>query len=271
MQLFGQGHALHRHAIELQANLAEGRRQFGAERGGKGNLVGSEVKEWNLAAGNRVADVLQHQPAQLAVEVGHGVALTRARDFGVEELGVGHAEAVVAKGAQPHRAEVFVADGDGLGRAPLLVHLLAGAEEVNIAFERGLKQLVPILQIGEYRQRLGGQLVHAGAKHVGHFALVDEHRHLRFAHRQRRAVLDLHLRHREAPGQRAVVVLGPLDDVDELFLDEIHQCHGVLPVLVCGRPEKMIPAPGRSVPWQVVATFLVAIPQVHTRARADLA
>jgi Holliday junction resolvasome RuvABC ATP-dependent DNA helicase subunit len=39
------------------------------------------------------------------------------------------------------------------------------------------------------------------------------------------AVLDFHAGHREAPRQRVVAVLRPLDDVDELFLDEIHQSH----------------------------------------------
>jgi hypothetical protein len=39
-------------------------------------------------------------------------------------------------------------------------------------------------------------------------------------------MLDFHVRHREAPGERAIARLGPLDDVDELLLDEIHQGHG---------------------------------------------
>jgi len=71
--------------------------------------------------------------------------------------------------------------------------------------------------------------VHAGAKHVSHLPLVDEHRHLRFAHREHGAVLNLHARHRKAPGQRAVTRLGPLDDVDELFLDEVHEGHASAP------------------------------------------
>jgi hypothetical protein len=114
----------------------------------------------------------------------------------------------------------------GCGRAPLLVHLLARAEEVHVALEGRLEQLVPVLQVGQHRQRLRGQLVRAGAEHVGHLALVDEQRHLRLAHHQLRAGLDLHVLHRIAPGQRAVAFFRPLQDVDELFLDEIHQRHG---------------------------------------------
>jgi hypothetical protein len=70
----------------------------------------------------------------------------------VEQLGVGDAEGVVAEGAQAHGAKVLVADGDRLRRAPLLVDLLARAEEVDVALERGLEQLVPVLQVGEHRQ-----------------------------------------------------------------------------------------------------------------------
>jgi len=70
--------------------------------------------------------------------------------------------------------------------------------------------------------------VAAGAEHVGHLAFVDEHRHLRLTHRQRAAVLDFAVRHREAPRQRSIVGLRPFDDIDELLLDEIHQGHGAV-------------------------------------------
>jgi hypothetical protein len=116
----------------------------------------------------------------------------------------------------------------------LAVQLLARAEEVDVALERALEQLVPVLQVGQHRQRLRRQLVHAGAEDVGHLAFVDEDRHLALAHGERGAVLDLVAGHRVAPGQRAVAVLGPLQDVDELFLDEIHQRHD-LTLLCCPR------------------------------------
>jgi hypothetical protein len=77
-------------------------------------------------------------------------------------------------------------------------------------------------------QRLRRQLVGAGAEHVGHLAFIDEHGHLRFAHDQRGAGLDFHLRHRKTPGEHAIAVLGPLDDIDKLLLDEVHQRHGHL-------------------------------------------
>ena len=140
----------------------------------------------------------------------------------MEQLGIAHAEGVVAKSAQTDRAKIFVSDGDGLRRAPLLVDLLACAEEIDIALERRLKQFVPVFEVSQHRQGLCRELVHPRAKHVGHLALVDEHRHLRFAHRERRTVLDFHFGHRKAPSQCAVIGFGPLDNVNELFLDEIH-------------------------------------------------
>jgi hypothetical protein len=132
------------------------------------------------------------------------------------------------EGTHADNAKILVTDGDRVRRSPLLVKLGARREEVHIRLERGFEQLVPVLQVGQHRQGLCRQLVHAGAEDIGDRAFVDEHRHLRFAHGQAGAVLDFHFRHRETPGQRAVGILGPLQDVDELFLDEVHECHEVL-------------------------------------------
>ena len=227
LQLFGQRQVLYRQVFQLQAQGLKRRAQLPRQRIGKGHLVGGEIKKSHAAAGNGGADVLQHQAAQLTVEVAGRVAGAGARNFGVKALGVGHAVGVVAKSTQAHGAKVGVADGDGLGRAPFLVDLLACAEKVHIALEGRFKELVPVFQVGEHRQRLRGQLVGAGAKNVGHLAFIDEHRHLRLAHHQRGTVLDFHLRHRKAPGQGAIALLGPLQDVNELLLDEVHQGHGV--------------------------------------------
>ena len=240
LQLFGQGDVLDRHAVQLQADFGELRRELGGEGLRKHELVRGQVQERNAAAGNGVADVLQHQAAQLTIDFGRAVAGARAGYFSVEQLGVVNAEVVITKGAQAHRAKVFVADGDGLGRTPLLVDLLARAEEIHLALERRLKQLVPVFQIGEHRQRLRGELVSARAKHIGRFAFVHKQRHLRFAHGERSAVLNLQIRHGEAPGQRSVRLFSPLNDVNKLLLDEVHQRHGKL--LFVEKGKLMIPA-----------------------------
>ena len=165
---------------------------------GERDLVGGEVEERRAARADGVGDVLQHQAAQLAVELLGRVALARARDLVVEEARIGDAVGVVAEGAQAHGAEVLVADRHRLARAPALVDLLARREEVDVALERAPEELVPVLQVGEDRQRRRRQRVAARAEDVGDLAFVDEHRDLRFAHRERAAVLDLAVFHRDS-------------------------------------------------------------------------
>ena len=60
---------------------------------------------------------------------------------------------------------------------------------------------------------------------IGSLPFIDEQGHLRIAHCQLRAVLDFEIRHWVAIGQYAIGFLGPVNDVNKLFLDEIHKCH----------------------------------------------
>ena len=93
----------------------------------------------------------------------------------------------------------------------------ARRKEIHVGLERRLERFVPVLQVGQDRQRLRVQRVQPRAKHVGDASFVDEHRHLRFANGELAAVLDLHVLHRIAVGQDAVLRFDPLDDIDELF------------------------------------------------------
>ena len=225
LQRVGQADALHGHGVELQPVAGHQRRQRLRQRAREQLLAGRQVEERDAGFGNGDRDLLRDQPAQLAVEFGRGVDLARARQLALEPDRVDHTVGVVAEGAQPHGAEFGVAHRDRLRRAPFAVDLLARAEEVDVALEGRFEQLVPVAQVGQQRQRLRAQPVAAGAEHIGHPALVDEQRQLRFAHHQAGAVLDLLIRHRVAPGQHALAVFRPLQDVDELLLDELHQRH----------------------------------------------
>ena len=82
------------------------------------------------------------------------------------------------------------------------------------------KSLSQFFQVGQQRQGLRRQLVEARRENVGDLAFIDKHRHLRITDRQLRAILDFEIRHRVAPGEQVVALLRPVDDVDELFLDE---------------------------------------------------
>jgi hypothetical protein len=126
--------------------------------------------------------------------------------------------------------EVRVADRDRVLRAPALPHLLARGEEVDVALERRLERLVPVLQVREQRQRARLERVQPGPEGVGVGALVDEKRHLRLAHRELGAVLDLHVLHGHPVGEHPIAVLRPVDDVDELLAEEVREGHGRAPV-----------------------------------------
>jgi hypothetical protein len=69
--------------------------------------------------------------------------------------------------------------------------------------------------------------VTAGPEGVAELAGVDELHHLRFADDQLGPVLDFLVVVREAIRQRVARVVGPLDDVDELPLQKVHQGHVV--------------------------------------------
>jgi len=65
-----------------------------------------------------------------------------------------------------------------------------------------------------------------GLENVGDLALVHEHRGLAGAHYELRAVLDLVVVAVEPVHQRVAGLVQPLDDVDQLGLDEFPETHG---------------------------------------------
>src|SRR6185503_2540989 len=91
--------------------------------------------------------------------------------------------------------------------------------------ERAFEAVLPALEIGEDRDVVGRQRMPAGTELVAELAEIDELRDLRFADDQLRTVLDLAVVIGKPVRQRVARVVGPLDDVDELFLDEIEYRH----------------------------------------------
>jgi hypothetical protein len=193
------------------------------------HLVPRHVEERDLRLGERVGDAADDRVAQVTFEIGDRVALARAADLLMEDLGIGDVEAVEAEAAQPHHAEILVADRDRLLRAPALIGLGARGEEVHVALEGRLEARVPVLEVGEQRQRLRLERVQPGAELIRDLPLVDEERQLRLADGEARAVLDLHVAHRIPEGEHAVAVLRPLDDVDELLAQKVAERHGSPP------------------------------------------
>jgi len=68
--------------------------------------------------------------------------------------------------------------------------------------------------------------VQSGPEDVGDVAFVHERSHLRLAHRELAAVLNLHIAHGVAIGENAVFRFIPLDNADELFGKKIDKSHG---------------------------------------------
>src|SRR5262249_46358300 len=91
-----------------------------------------------------------------------------------------------------------------------------------------LETVLPTLEIGEDRNVRRRERILAGAELVAELPDIDELSDLRFANDQLRAVLDLLVVVGKAKRQRVARVIGPLDDVDELLLDEVEDRHGRL-------------------------------------------
>ena len=155
-----------------------------------------------------------------------------AGDLLQELLQVDDAEVVGAVRAQAHDAEIRVAHHHRIGRAPLVAGEHARDDVVDVGLERAFERVFPALEVGEDRDVVGRQRVLAGTERVAELAEVDELRDLRFAHDELRAVLDFLVLVGEAERQRVARVVRPLDDVDELFLEEIDDRHRVSMLLV---------------------------------------
>src|SRR5207248_10437970 len=94
-----------------------------------------------------------------------------------------------------------------------------------VRLERTLEAVFPALEISEDRYVVGRERILARTERIAELAEIDELRNLRLADDQLRAVLDFLVVIGEAEGKRIARIIGPLDDVDELFLDEIQNSH----------------------------------------------
>ena len=185
-----------------------------------------------------------HRP-QLPFEIADPVGVARPRDLLVEAAGIADAKAVDAERAHLDRAELAVAHRDRLGRPEGLPDAEPGREEVDLALEGRLEELGPVPEVGEDRQVLGAEHVAPTLEPVGDLPVVDEDGRLGVADDQRRALLDLEVGGRKAPGEDVVALLGPLNDVDELLADEVRESHGASSRTRTVQGECQVPTPRR--------------------------
>ena len=238
LQLFGQVDAFHRKVVQAQAVTLEAGRHLGAHLVSQQHLIGGHIEERHFRAPQGRPHGRHDQVAQLLLQLIDGVFRPGAADLGKETARIRQLVRIHPEGAQPHHAEILIAQSDGLGRSPFAPQLKTGAEEIHIRLERRLKQLVPILQIRQHRNGLGIQGVAPGAEHIGNLALIHKHRHLGIPHRQAGPVLDLEILHRITPGQHAVLLLVPLEDINKLLLDKRTETHGGTPIQGGGEEQK---------------------------------
>src|SRR5262249_55163625 len=101
-------------------------------------------------------------------------------------------------------------------------------DEIDVGFERRFEPVLPALEPREHRNVVGRQHVLAGSEQVAELSEVHELDHLRFADDELGAALDFLVFVRKAIRQRVAGIISPLDNLDELALDEIHQSHARL-------------------------------------------
>jgi hypothetical protein len=189
-------------------------------------VVPRHVGDRDLRLARGLRELADEHALEVALDLVGRVHPLRADQLLEEHARVGDAKVVATERPDAHASgpagdrELGVADQDRVGGAPLLVDVLLEVDEVDIDLERAAKAVLPALEARQHGHVLGAQRVRARPEDVGQLPLVDEDRRLVLAADQLGAVLDLVVLVGELVHQRVIAVVRPLDDVDELALDE---------------------------------------------------
>ncbi len=174
-----------------------------------------------LRVGEDADDARAHRVGELV----EAEVLIRAGHFLQEELRVDDPEVVGPERADADDPEIVVAHHDRVRGAPLVAGEQARVQEVDVRLERRVEAVLPRLQLGQNRDVVGRQRVLARLERVAELADVDELHLLRLADDELRPVLDRLVIVGKAERERVARIVGPLDDVDQLAFDEVHQAH----------------------------------------------
>ena len=195
-----------------------------------------DIEHRHLGRCKRIAEHADDPRAHRVGELVETEVLVGAGDFLQEQLRVHDLEVERAERPSAHDAEVGIPHHDGVGRAPLVPGEQARGQEVDVGLERRLEAVLPRLQPRENRDVVRGERVLARTERVAELTDVDELRHLRLAHDQLCASLDGLVIVREAVRERVTRVVRPLDDFEQLALQEIHDAHRCLRPKLATRP-----------------------------------
>ena len=113
-----------------------------------------------------------------------------AGKLGHKHIRVLDTEGIGAVAAYAHRAEIGIAEHDGICRTPTLFGEAIGADKIYLRFEGRFETVFPGQKSGENGKAVGVQLVIARKKDVGHAALVAEYRRLALADGERGTACD---------------------------------------------------------------------------------
>ena len=165
-------------------------------------------------------------------------------------------EVVRAECAHADDAEVVVAQHHRVRRAPLVAGEEPRGDEVDIRLERRVEAERPRLEFRQDRNVVRRQRVLARLERVAELSEVDELRDLRLADDELGAVLDGLVFVRELPRERVPRVVGPLDDLEQFALDEIHDAHRVASSLPYQSARSILATAYAVLPPAATASFL---------------
>jgi len=123
--------------------------------------------------------------------------------------------------------EIRVPHHDCVGSAPTISSEEARCHKVHIRLERRFKSVFPSLERGQNRGIVRRQSVSSGSVGVAELPLIDKLSHLRLAHDELSAPLDLFVIVRVAVGKGVSGIVLPLDDLKELRFQVIADAHFV--------------------------------------------
>jgi hypothetical protein len=191
-------------------------------------VAAGDVEHRDRRRRQRVGEHADDARAHRVGELVEPEVVVGARHFLEEQLRLGDAEIVGPERAHADDAEVVVAHHHRVGGAPLVAGEQAGVDVVDVRLERRVEAVTPRLEPGEDGDVVGRQRVLAGTEGVPELPEVHELHPLRLADDQLRAVLDRLVVVRKAERERVARVIGPLDDLDQLALEEVHDAHSQL-------------------------------------------
>ena len=119
-------------------------------------------------------------------------------------------------GTHADHAEICIAHHDWVSGAPSISGEETCVDKIHVRFERRFKSVFPALERGQDRDVVRRQGVGSRSVGIAELALLNKLSHLRLAHDELCAPLDLFVLVRITEGERISGIVLPLDNFKEL-------------------------------------------------------